>query len=125
MKNLKNYGVVVGFFLISLSGHAANSNKMVICKNQKTVRTVRIWVDPATQFCVTSYSKMGVEKEVGRAQTMASCEKVMSNIKTNLISASWQCKDIEGVGLTSNENASTSGTAASNAKREPASAKSL
>ena len=98
-------------FQFLVHAQAAVENKsaenMVMCRNQKVVRTIRIEqikseADQSGQ-CVTTYTKAGVDKEVGRGSNYSSCERVMENIKNNLESANWKCKGISNATFTKND----------------------
>ncbi len=77
---------------------SADKNDFVMCRNQKVIRTIRInqVQDDSTKkpICVTTYTKSGVDKEVGRASNYNSCEKILGNIKANLETANWKCKAV-------------------------------
>lgn len=72
----------------------------VLCKNQKTVRSIRVEKEDANE-CVTLYTKAGIDREVGRAQNFSSCVRIVENIRNNLEKASWQCKEMGNVSITS------------------------
>ncbi len=80
---------------------AEKGSSYFLCRNQKTVRTIRIENDQDDKQCVTVYTKAGVDKEVARAQNPNNCQKILENIKTNLEAASWKCKEISDVRVTS------------------------
>lgn len=81
---------------------AVEKTGMVMCRTQKTVRTIRV-MDVA-DGCQTVYTKAGVDKVVGNAKTKASCVQVMQNIRTNLEGASWRCKDISAATISEVKN---------------------
>lgn len=66
----------------------------VLCRNRSTVRTIRVEFDDKTKLFVTTYTKNGLDKVVGKAQNKASCTNVLENIRGNLEKASWKCKDV-------------------------------
>lgn len=82
----------------------AQANSFIICKNQKNVRTIRVEKDQADNQCVAVYTKAGIDREVGRAQTVNSCFKIIENIKSNLEKADWKCKEHEKVSTTSGDS---------------------
>jgi hypothetical protein len=82
----------------------APANNYVMCKNQKNVRTIRVENEKDENLCVTFYTKAGVDREVGRAQSRASCEKIVENIRKNLEKANWKCRDLEKVTTTTYNN---------------------
>ena len=75
----------------------------IMCRNQKTVRTIRVEKDDSKE-CVTLYTKAGVDREVGRGQNFNSCTKVAENIRTNLDKAGWKCKEVSNIGMTSTQD---------------------
>ncbi len=76
------------------------TNSFIICKNQKNVRTIRVEKNTKDGICIAFYTKAGLDKEVGRAQSDVSCLKVIANIKGNLESAGWKCKGHDKVSMT-------------------------
>lgn len=72
----------------------------VICRNDRVVRTIRIEKDEGSRAWVAYYTKLGVDKEVARANTLSSCHRVLENIKDNLTKANWKCKELEKVSAT-------------------------
>lgn len=95
--------------MLVLCAHAALSGEKpattyILCKSQKVVRTIRVEKDPVDRQCVALYTKEGVDSEVGRAQSMASCEKIVDNIKDNLEGANWKCRKFSGVHITTTKD---------------------
>ncbi len=62
-----------------------------MCKNKKTVRTIRVVQNE--NRCVTMYSKGGIDKVVGAGKFGSTCDTVLRNIKMNLERAAWTCKE--------------------------------
>lgn len=83
------------------STQSRQSSQFIMCKNQKNVRTIRVEHDKGEDQCVTFYTKAGVDREVGRGQSMVGCLKIIDNIKTNLEKANWKCKGHDKVSMTS------------------------
>lgn len=73
----------------------------VMCKSQKTVRTIR--VTSSNEVCQTVYTKAGVDRIVSSGKSRQSCIGVMKNIRDNLEDAAWRCKDISSANV-SNDN---------------------
>tara|TARA_B100001248_G_C27397744_1_gene466949 strand:+ start:841 stop:1128 length:288 start_codon:yes stop_codon:yes gene_type:complete len=66
----------------------------VICKNGSIVRTIQVdWVE-SEKACITTYTKAGVGREVGRASNKPYCQKWIDNIRGNLTAAGWKCRDV-------------------------------
>jgi len=70
-----------------------------ICKFQKEVRTLRVFVNNSGT-CSTHYSKQGEEKVVGSGRNQESCQNFLNNIKTNLEKSNWACRDVSGTRIT-------------------------
>lgn len=83
------------------SSKAEQATNYFLCKNQKTVRTIRVENDSDAKKCVAVYTKAGVDREVGRAQNISTCMKVAENIKVNLEAANWKCRALGDVRITS------------------------
>lgn len=73
----------------------------LLCRNKKTIRTLRM--DPADKEepCTTTYTKSGVDKVVGSGRHTSTCVKIMGNIRENLEQAGWTCKDISASSISS------------------------
>lgn len=82
----------------------------LLCKNRKTVRTIRIvelqGKTGSDASCKTIYNKAGIDRVVGQAHHPQSCLRFMENIRGNLESAHWKCRDVSSatisVGLSTN-----------------------
>ena len=81
-----------------------SSSNYFLCKNRKIVRTIRIENDLEDNKCVALYTKAGIDKEVGRAQNVSTCMKVVENIKGNLEAANWKCRELGQVRITSSSD---------------------
>lgn len=64
----------------------------LICKSQKNVRTIRVVKE--NEECRTLYTKGGVDRIVGNGKNAQACYGVAKNIRNNLESGNWKCKDI-------------------------------
>lgn len=64
----------------------------VMCRNGADVRTVE--VAKRSSFCETVYSKNGKLEIVSKSVSSTVCQKVLSNIQSNLTKANWSCRDI-------------------------------
>lgn len=70
--------------------------KYVLCKNGKTVRTIRIEPNPKDNSSwVTTYTKNGVDTVVGEGRNPASCDGVLERVQKTLETNSWKCKDMQ------------------------------
>lgn len=104
---IKNLAIVILTLMtttvaLAAVARAEDPSTYVMCRNQKTVRTIRIEnMKTADSACVTKYTKAGVDYEVGRAIQLNSCVRVMENIRTNLEKANWKCKTVGEATMTS------------------------
>lgn len=83
-------------FLLSFSVYSGENQvmKYVLCKNKSIIRSIRVeWVEDE-KSCITTYTKFGKDREVGRAQNKVSCMTVIDNIQSNLEKAGWKCRDV-------------------------------
>ncbi|MGE0764586.1 MAG: hypothetical protein AB7N80_15025 [Bdellovibrionales bacterium] len=87
---------------ISAAEGAVGNAAYVMCRSQKTVRTIRVIEGGET--CTTIYTKAGIDKIVGNGKNRQSCHDVMKNIRTNLEGAAWKCKDISSSRVTEETN---------------------
>ncbi len=87
------------FFMLSGAAHAGVDQKasaFVLCKQQKSVRTIKVLQDPAKQDnCTVTYNKGGVEEVVGSNRSAASCKSILKQIQNNLESSKWSCRSVE------------------------------
>lgn len=95
IKSLIALGISVGFAFFSKIALAAPSlnESMVLCKNNKTVRTLRVEVED--QRCRAIYTKSGVDTTIGSGQFTNSCHEFVENVRKNLESANWNCRDVK------------------------------
>lgn len=91
----KMKGFIILFGIVLGSSAFAAEPQYILCRNKKIVRTLRS-IPPAKDGdnCTAIYTKTGVDKEVGSGRAYASCVNIITNIKTNLEKAGWNCKDI-------------------------------
>lgn len=85
--------VIVLFF--SLTSNAAISAELILCKNDKTVRTIRVEVDHSNNICKTIYTKSGIDSVVGSGQYSQSCDRYADNVRKNLEAANWECREVQ------------------------------
>lgn len=71
-----------------------------MCRNRSIVRTLQI--ENREGGCRTHYGKDGVDSVVSQAQTTSGCVSVFANIRRNLESAGWKCKDISQARISEN-----------------------
>jgi hypothetical protein len=98
-RKLKAYVLIFSILAAPLAAQATSDSKnFMMCRNAKTVRTVR--VTDKDGECVTIYTKSGVDKEVGGGKNYQSCLKIIENIRTNLEKAGWKCRDVGQASVT-------------------------
>lgn len=66
----------------------------VLCKNEKTVRTLRI-EEAEDSRCKAFYTKQGVDQVIGSSQSKEACEEFVNSVRKNLEEAKWSCRDIK------------------------------
>ena len=84
--------------------YSESGTNYVLCKNMKAVRSIRVDSDPTDKKCVVYYTKLGVDKGVGRGQNISSCNQIVDNIKDNLEKAKWKCKEFGNYDMTSSSH---------------------
>lgn len=86
--------LIFSLLLFAEENHADDLVKYVMCKNQNIVRTIRVEREAEEKVCITTYTKNGEDKEVGRVQNSSSCTMFAENIRGNLEKAGWKCRDV-------------------------------
>lgn len=79
---------------VSLAAPGPMSEKLVLCKNKKIVRTLRVEKGDDNK-CRAIYTKEGVDATIGSGQYMESCAEYISNVRKNLEEAHWSCRDVK------------------------------
>ena len=91
-------------FGICLSLVARADDPLLICKNKKIVRTVRITKEKG--LCKTNYTKEGKTQLIGSGLNPASCQKYLEGVKKNLEASSWSCREVKASSISDVEEAS-------------------
>lgn len=65
----------------------------IICKNEKSVRTLR--TDKTSQGCQAVYTKQGVDQVVGSSMRENGCDSIIEGIRKTLEGSVWKCRDIK------------------------------
>ena len=87
------FGAFVFFFCVSFLG-PYSSAATIICKNDKSVRTLR--ADKTSDGgCRAIYTKRGVDQVVGSSVRENGCESVLDGIRKTLEGSIWKCRDIK------------------------------
>lgn len=93
MKALREILFYLVFVIGPVSLAAESQASIVMCKNKKIVRTLRVMKVDNDNKCIAMYSKGGTDKVVGSGRALSTCTGVMDNIKSNLEKAAWKCKE--------------------------------
>lgn len=88
------FTAILTFLLASSPAFARLENTLVLCKNKKTVRTLRVEVGE-DQKCRAIYTKQGVDETIGSGQYTQSCEDYVGNVRKNLEEANWNCREVK------------------------------
>ena len=70
-----------------------NPETFVLCRLNQSVRTIMVQVDKEGS-CSTTYTKNGVDQNVGSGRNLSSCMSFLNNIKDNLEKSNWQCRQV-------------------------------
>lgn len=78
---------------------------VVVCRNQNIVRTVRVEkaqekAEDGADLYVTIYSRGGIDREIGRGRMKSSMEGILENVRGNLESAGWRCREVSQIAIT-------------------------
>lgn len=80
------------FCLSSVSSFSAATT--IICKNDKSVRTLRI--DKSNDgSCRAIYTKQGVDQVVGSSMRENGCESILEGIRKTLEGSIWKCRGVK------------------------------
>lgn len=91
IKALFSATIIVLFF--SPLAHAEVGEALVLCKNNKSVRTLRVEQDE--QKCRAIYTKQGVDEVIGTSQSVNACTEFVTNVRKNLEDAKWSCREVK------------------------------
>lgn len=81
------------FFCLSSAASFAPA-ATVICKNEKSVRTLR--TEKTATGCRAIYTKQGVDQVVGASvRDSSSCEGIIDGIRKTLEGSVWKCRDVK------------------------------
>lgn len=69
-------------------------DSLVLCKHNKTVRTLRVELGE-DQKCRAIYTKQGVDETIGSGLNPNSCVEFVSNVRKNLEEAKWNCREVK------------------------------
>lgn len=95
LKSIKAlFSVTMTVLFFSSMAKAGMGESLVLCKNNKTVRTLRIEM-MGDQKCRAIYTKQGVDETIGSSQNMSSCEEFVTNVRKNLEGGKWSCREVK------------------------------
>ena len=77
---------------------------LLICKNKKVVRTIRITKENG--LCKTNYSKDGKSQMIGSGLNPASCQKILEGVRKNLEASNWSCREAKATSFSDIEEVS-------------------
>lgn len=67
-------------------------NVFYVCKREREVRWLRIFMTESNSKCKTIYSKEGYIQVVSSATYFSSCESVLLNVKKNIEDGGFKCQ---------------------------------
>lgn len=103
MKREQNLGVkfkealfstLIAVLFFSSTAFAGLNNKLILCKNKKAVRTLRVEMAEDNK-CHAIYTKQGIDATIGSGQYMNSCAQIVTNVRNNLEEAKWNCREVK------------------------------
>ncbi len=81
------------FFCLSTAVSAASA-LTILCKNEKSVRTLR--ADKTSTGCRAIYTKQGVDQVVGSSvRDPNGCDSIIDGIRKTLEGSVWKCRDVK------------------------------
>ncbi len=78
----------------SIMAKAEIGEAFVLCKSDKTVRTLRI-EELEDARCRAFYTKQGVDQVIGTSQNKNACEDFVVSVRKKLEEAKWNCRDVK------------------------------
>lgn len=92
--NMALVSVTATLLFFSFSSFAEVGESLVLCKHNKTVRTLRVEMGE-DQKCRAIYTKQGVDETIGSGMNPNSCVEYISNVRKNLEEAQWNCREVK------------------------------
>lgn len=94
ISDLKYIFCMVIFLLGPVLAMGAHPDEpLLICKNKKIVRTVRITKENGR--CQTIYTKNGKSQLIGSGINPVSCQNFLDGVRKNLEASHWSCRDVK------------------------------
>ena len=94
IKALVSGMIAVLFFSSFAQANNSVGDSLVLCKYNKTVRTLRVEIGE-DKMCRAIYTKQGVDETIGSGQYLNSCVEYISNVRKNLEEAKWNCREVK------------------------------
>lgn len=94
IKNIKAlFSATIAVLFFSSVSFAGMNESLILCKNKKDVRTLRI--EEANGKCRAIYTKQGVDEYIGSGQYANSCVEIIASVRKNLESGNWVCREVK------------------------------
>ena len=93
--------IVLAALITATVAHASTDKRassFVLCKNQKSVRTIR--VVPDEKGCTTTYTKSGADEVVEQNRSADSCKNRLKVIQEHLEASQWACRSVDKAEVT-------------------------
>ncbi len=82
------------------AGVDQRASAFVLCKHQKSVRTIRILQSPkGLDKCTVTYTKGGTEEVLGAYHAMSTCQSILVGVRGNLESSDWNCRSVHSAAI--------------------------
>lgn len=88
------FSVTMTVLFFSSFAFAGVGDSFILCKNNKSVRTLRVEMDEDSK-CRAIYTKQGVDEMIGAAQYSNSCVEIISKVRKKLEEGKWLCRDVK------------------------------
>lgn len=86
--------VAMPVLFFSSLAYADIGDAMVLCKHNKTVRTLRVETGSDSK-CKAIYTKQGVDQTIGSSGDVNTCSEVIAGVRKTLEEAKWNCRDVK------------------------------
>lgn len=88
------FSITMTVLFFSSIASASLGDALVLCKHNKSVRTLRIEMGDDKK-CRAIYTKQGVDETIGSGQDPNSCAEIVSNVRKNLEEGNWVCREVK------------------------------
>lgn len=97
--------IVVVLFCSEIA-FAIPGESLVICKRDKSVRTLRVEVTTDSR-CRAIYTKQGVDQSIATSQSRKVCAEVVAGVRKTLEDAKWTCREVKDIQASSLNSSTT------------------